>query len=153
MAGLLAQHAPWPLRLSYVVYLVLLLGVGAAIRFVPETVANPRRRLTELSLSPRLGVPSGIRLRFVPPAVTAFVIFALIGFYAALIPSLLSESLHRTSPATSGGVVCELFVVAAVSVIATGKLSSRTAMLGGLALLPPSLWLLIAAQVSGSMPL
>jgi len=152
MAGLEAAFAPWPLRLPYGVYLLLLLAIVIALMFAPETVKNPTSSLHELSLRPRLGVPREIRVRFVPPAVTAFAVFSLLGFYAALIPNLLSQSMAQTSPAVSGGVVCELFVVAAVAVIVTGKLSSRTAMLGGLGLLVPSLWLLVGAESVQSMP-
>lgn len=153
IAGLLAAFASWPLRLPYCVYFALLLAVLIAVMVAPETVANRKRRFEDLSLRPRLGVPHEIRLRFVPPAVTAFAVFSLLGFYAALIPNLLSQSMGQSSPAVSGGVVCELFVVAAVAVIVTGKLSSRTAMLSGLALLVPSLWLLVAAEWAQSMPL
>jgi hypothetical protein len=93
-----------------------------------------------LSLKPRLGEPEGIRLQFLSPAVTAFVIFALIGFYAALIPGLLSDVLHQPSSAISGFVVAGLFVVTAVTVAVTIKIESRTSMLRGLALLLPSLF-------------
>jgi MFS family permease len=153
IAGLLAAFANWPLRLPYGVYLGLLLAIAIAIMFAPETVANRVRRMDDVSLRPRLGVPHEVRLRFVPPAVTAFAVFSLLGFYAALIPNLLSQSMAQRSPAVSGGVVFELFVVAAVAVILTGKLSSRTAMLSGLALLVPSLWLLVAAEWIQSMSL
>lgn len=153
MAGLLGAFAPWPLRLSYCAYLVLLLAIVIAIMFAPETVRNPESRIGSLSLRPRLGVPQKIRLGFVPPAVTAFAVFALMGFYAALIPNLLSQSMHQSSPAVAGAVVAELCAVAAIAVIVTGKLSSRTAMLSGLGLLVPSLWLLVAAEWVHSMPL
>jgi hypothetical protein len=43
--------------------------------------------------------------------------------------------------------------VAAACVILTGRLASRSAMLSGLALLPPSLWLLVGAELAHSMPL
>ncbi|WFU11262.1 MFS transporter (plasmid) [Rhizobium sp. CB3090] len=152
-SGLLAEFAPWPLRLSYVLYLILLLGIAGVIIFVPETVANPKRRLREISLKPRLGLPREIRQKFISPAVTGFVIFALIGFYAALIPSLLSESLHQTSPAVSGAVVFQLFTVAVISVGLTGGLASRTAMLTALALLPVGTWLLVMAQLMKSLPI
>ena len=153
IAGLLAAFASWPLRLPYAVYLVLLLAMAAAITLPAETVANPKRGYAQLSFRPRLGVPREIRLAFVPPAVTAFAVFSLLGFYAALIPTLLAQSMGQTSPAVSGAVVCELFVVAALAVIVTGKLSSRTAMLTGIALLVPSLWLLVAAEWAQSVPL
>ena len=133
------------------IYFVFLAAIGIGIAFVPETVASRKRHFWELSLMPRLGVPKKIRLLFVSPAVTGFVTFALLGFYAALIPNLLSESLRQTSPAVSGVVVFELFVVAAASVLLTAKLESWSAMISGLALLPGALWLLVAAQLTESM--
>jgi predicted MFS family arabinose efflux permease len=153
VAGLLAAFAPWPLHLSFVIYLVVLLAIGTAIIFTPETVDDPVQHIRDLSLTPRLGVPPKIRVQFMSPAVTGFVVFALIGFYAALIPNLLSESLHQKSPVVSGSVVFELFAVAAACVILTGRLANRSAMLSGLALLPPSLWLLVGAELAHSMPL
>jgi MFS family permease len=152
-AGLLAALAPWPLGLPFLLYLLVLLALGAVIMFTPETVEKRVGRLRDLSLRPRLGVPPKIRLPFVSPAVAGFVVFAVIGFYAALIPNLLSESLQVKSPAASGGVVFELFGVAAAGVLATGRLASRTATLSGLALLPPSLWLLVVAELAHSTPL
>ena len=151
--GLLAQFASWPLRLPYYIYLVLLCAIAGAILFAPETLPNPKRSLGDVSLRPRLGVPRGIWLQFVAPAVGGFATFALIGFYAALIPSLLGESLHQSAPAVAGAVVCEVFGIAAVTILLTGKLESQATMLSALALLPPSVWLLVAAEVVQSMPM
>ena len=41
IAGLLAQYAPWPLHLSFVVYLAAVLVVAALIWRTGETVAQP----------------------------------------------------------------------------------------------------------------
>jgi len=150
LAGTLADLAPWPLRLSYIVYLGLLLAVGVAIVFPPETVANRASHWKDLALRPRLGVPAGIRLPFMPPATTAFATFALLGFYAALIPSVLGESLHLSRPLVAGAIVFELFLVATATTVLTGNVASRKAMLGGLALLQPALALLVGAEVMGS---
>jgi MFS family permease len=150
--GLLAQFAPWPLRLPYLVYLVLLSAVAVAILFVPETVTNPKR-FGEASLRPRLGVPRPIRLQFVSPAVSGFATFSLIGFYAALIPNLLGESLHQSAPTVAGAIVCEVFGVAAVTILSTAWLGSQAAMFSALALLVPAAWLLVAAELARSLPL
>ena len=152
LAGALALVAPAPLRLPYVVYLVLLAAAGAAVLRIPETVEKPVRRWVDLELQPRPGVPRQIRIAFVAPAVTAFATFALIGFYAALIPNLLRDSLGQSSPLMAGLVVFGLFGVAATVAAMTGKLSERTAMLSGLALLPPALAILVAAQLLQSLP-
>ncbi|MEH2513662.1 MFS family permease [Nitrobacteraceae bacterium AZCC 1564] len=151
VAGLLAAFAPWPLHLSFVVYLLFLLALGAAIAFTFETVDQPISHLRDLALKPRLGVPPKIRIQFISPAVTGFVVFALIGFYAALIPNLLSDSLGQKSPAVSGGTVFELFAVAALCVMLTARLNSRTASFGALVLLPPSVWLLVTAELTHSI--
>ncbi len=153
MGGLLAQFAFAPLQLPFFVYIAMLCGVAVAIVFAPETVTNPKRRLAEVSLKPRFGVPQRIWLAFVAPATAAFAAFALIAFYAALIPSLLAERLHQAAPLVAGAVVCELFGIAAITILSTGRFGSRAAMLGALALLPPSVWLLVGAEVAQSLPL
>jgi MFS family permease len=151
MGGLLAQFAPEPLRLPFYAYFILLGAAAAVLAFAPETVTG-HKRLAEVSLKPRLGVPQAIRLQFLSPAVAAFAAFALIGFYAALVPSLLRESLHLASPLVAGAIVAELFGIAAVTILSTGRLESRIAMLSSLVLLLPSLWLLVVAQIVQSLP-
>ena len=126
-------------------------GLFAQFALVPrETVAAPKP-FGEISLRPRIGVPHGIRLQFVSPAVTGFATFSLIGFYSALIPSLLGESLHQSSPLIAGAIVCELFLVAAVVILTSGRFASQTATLGALLLLPPSVWILVGAELAQSL--
>jgi MFS family permease len=148
-AGLLAEYAPHPLELPFVVYLAALLAVAALVWCTPETVAHPARSLRELLLRPRIGVPHAIRAQFVAPAVTGFGTLALVGFYAALAPSILAQNMHETSHAVAGALFFELAIVVALSIVATRRLASRTAMLSALALLPPSVVLLVMAQVLG----
>lgn len=152
MAGLLAQFARWPLQLTYVVYLGMLAVMAIVMLRIPETVREPVTQWKRLSLKPRIGVPDQIRAQFLSPAITGFAIFALGGFYAALIPGLLRESLHQKGPAISGAILCELFGVAAPAILLSHRMSSRASMLAGLALLPPALGLLVATQLLGSMP-
>jgi MFS family permease len=152
MGGVLAQFAFWPLQLPFYVYLIILCGVAVATLFAPETIARPRP-LNEVSLKPRLGVPQNIWLPFASPAVTGFATFALIGFYSALIPNLLADSLHLSSPLVAGAVVCEMFAVAAIAILTTGGLSSQPTMFTALALLLPSVWLLVGAELAHSLPL
>ena len=152
LGGLLAQFAPAPLRLPFYVYLVLLCASAVGICFVPETVRD-RIRLAAVTLKPRIGIPPNIRLQFLSPAVTGFATFSLIGFYSALIPNLLGESLHQTAPLVAGIVVCGLFSVAAVAILTTGWLPSQATMLTALVLLPPAVWLLVGAQMARSLPL
>jgi hypothetical protein len=65
---------------------------------------------------------------------------ALVGFYAALTPTILKEQLHVASHAAAGADFLELALVDAATIVATRSLSSRTAMLSALALMLPSVW-------------
>src|SRR5690242_1119350 len=152
IGGLFAQFAVAPLRLPYLAYLVLLCGAAGATLLPRETVTQ-RKSLGDIELRPRIGIPSSIRLQFISPAVTGFATFSLIGFYSALIPSLLGETLHLTSPLIAGALVCELFLVAAMAILASGALASQAATIAALLLLPPSVWILVGAELSRSLAL
>ncbi len=152
LGGLLAQFAFWPLRLPFFVYLLPLCAMAGALRCAPETLAGPKP-FSEVSLAPRFGVPQQIRFAFIAPAAAAFATFALIAFYSALIPNLLAERMHQPAPLVAGLVVGALFGIAAITILSTGKLESRATMFSALALLLPSLWILVAAELARSMPL
>ncbi|HEY7688107.1 MAG TPA: MFS transporter [Dongiaceae bacterium] len=150
-AGLLAEYAPWPLHLSFAVYLLALFAIGALIWITQDTGQPRARSISSLSIRPRLSVPPDIRAQFIAPAVTGFGAMALVGFYAALIPSILMHQLHDTNHAAAGLLVFELAVVVAGVIVATQQLASRTAMLWALALMIPAVVLVVTAQILGSM--
>jgi MFS family permease len=149
IAGPLIEYAPHPFALPYVVYLTALAVIAAVAAPAPETVAP--RRLREVSLRPRVGVPGGLRAQFIAPAVTAFATFALVGFYAALVPGMVFHGLGEHNRAIAAAIVGELFAAAVVVIIATPRLASRRAMQSGLALLIPSVGLLVLAQAQHSL--
>ena len=151
VAGVLAQYAPWPLRLVFVAFLLLFIPIVLITRLSQETVESPVSSLRRLSLRPRIGIPKDIRAPFVSPGATAFAIFAFTGFYTALIPSMLVQTMHQTNHAISGAVVGELFVAAAVVIAMTQALDRRRAMLVGIALIVPSLVTLVLARDSESL--
>jgi MFS family permease len=153
LAGILAQFTREPLTLPFLALMVLALAAAVITLLVPETVKRPVRRLRELSLRPRIGVPRALIAAFTAPAITAFATFSLLGFYSALTPSLLEEALHLHSHAISGGIIFELYAVAALVLVLTQWLSARAAMLAGLALLIPALALLALAPRDHSLPL
>lgn len=98
-------------------------------------------------------MPDNIRAQFVAPAVTGFGAMALVGFYAALAPSILAQQLHLTNHAEAGGLFFELSIVAAITIVATAWLASRSTMLAALVLMIPAVALVIAAQIYASMAL
>jgi MFS family permease len=148
-SGLLAQYAPWPLHLSFVVYLVVLCAVALLVWFCHETVLDPDT--DRLTIRPKLALPRNIRARFVSPAITGFGLMALVGFYAALMPTILSQDLHIKNHAAGGALLFELAVVVAFVIVATQALNSRIAMLWSLALMIPAAAAMVAAQASASL--
>jgi MFS family permease len=153
LAGILAQFTREPLTLPFLALMVLALAAAVITLLVPETMKRPVRRLRELSLRPRIGVPRALIAAFTAPAITVFATFSLLGFYSALTPSLLEQALHLHSHAISGGIIFELYAVAALVLVLTQWLSARAAMLAGLALLIPALALLALAPRDHSLPL
>ena len=153
IAGVLAQYAPWPLHLSFVLYIAVLVALALLIARTRETVAEPRFDLGRLRLRPQLGVPRDIRTQFVAPAVAGFGALALVGFYAAVVPSVLVARLHESNHAIAGALLFELGVISAATLMLTQRLSSRAAMLVALALMIPTVVLIVAAQLTASMPL
>jgi hypothetical protein len=150
IAGLLAQFAPLPLRLSFVVYLLALALVTALIWLARETVTHPAHG-GGLPTRPRLSVPPEIRTQFVAPAVTGFGAMALVGFYAAISPSVLAEQLHVANHAIAGALFFELAVAVAGTIVILQNLSSRAAMLIALALMLPAVAWIVWAQMAASI--
>ncbi|HVT52054.1 MAG TPA: MFS transporter [Dongiaceae bacterium] len=149
LSGILAQYAPWPLHLSFVLYLAVLCAAAALIWFTHETVQRPDPG--GLELRPRLSIPREIRAQFVAPAITGFGLMALVGFYAALMPTILSQDLHIKNHAAAGALFFELSAVVAGVIIGTQRLASRASMLASLALMIPAAASVVVAQVSASL--
>jgi MFS family permease len=152
ISGLLAEYSAEPLVFPFVALVSLALAAAVIVGLLPETVTH-RVRWSQISLRPRIGVPRSLIGAFVAPAVTVFASFALLGFYSALAPSLLQRSLQVESHAIGGAVIFELYAVAVLVLALTHWLAARSAMLCGLALLIPSLVLIVVAFQSHSLPL
>jgi MFS family permease len=151
VAGYLADYEPRPLVLPFLVYLIMLIVVLALIWFSQETVPQHGSGLSEFSFTPQLSVPRKIRAAFIAPAIAGFGAMALVGFYAALAPSILAEQLHVTSHLVAGVILFELAFVVSVSILMTQRLAARTSMLLALLLTVPSVALVVTAQALASM--
>ena len=151
ISGPIAEYSPRPLQLPFLIYIGLVALSAVFIARSPETVNQQGSTGTTGRTS--VAMPRSIRARFIAPAITAFTVFSLYGFYFSLAPSVLIDSLHQTNRAVGGAVVFELGLVSAATIIFTRQLASGTCMRLALALLVPSLALLIAAQAQGSLSL
>ncbi|WP_375485802.1 MFS transporter [uncultured Jatrophihabitans sp.] len=106
LAGVLTQYAPHPLRLCFVVDLVLVAVGVLAVVLLREPVSPTGER----ELGPRrLHVPNEVRGVFARAAVAGFAGFAVLGLFTAVSPAFLGTVLHRHNAALVGVVVLVLF--------------------------------------------
>ncbi|MEU6341100.1 MFS transporter [Streptomyces sp. NPDC046977] len=129
LSGILAQYAPWPLRLPFLVHIVLLLAALAVTFALPETVA---RRTPRPPLRPQgMVVPPQTRAAFVPAGLAAFAGFSLLGLFTAVAPSFLEETLGEDNLAVIAAVVFSVFGSSTVGQLLTGRLGARRALPAG----------------------
>jgi len=78
---------------------------------------------------------------------------ATVGYYAALGPTMLHQTIRVSNRALSGVIVAELFAIAAIVIMLTRSMDPRRALLAGLTVAPFGLAALVAAQAWASLPL
>ena len=145
VAGCLAQWAPYPLTLPYLLMVALgavaLIGVAAA----PETGTPVPRAAAQ---SRPAGPARRVRLP-VPAAAATIAAFAASGLFAALSGLILATTLHQTSHALSGAALFVVFTAGVVSQLATNRLrSSRVLALGTFSMIAGLVLLVVAVRLS-----
>jgi MFS family permease len=141
LSGLLADHARSPLRLPFIVDLVLLVPAVLGLVVTPETV---QRQAFRLRLQ-RLSVPPEVRSVFIRGATAGFGSFAVAGVFSSVAPVFLGAILGRTSHALAGAIVFILFSASIVGQLLVSRLSDRRALILGCALLAGGVGLLALA--------
>ncbi|MFF5343635.1 MFS transporter [Streptomyces althioticus] len=157
LAGILAEYAPWPLRLPYAVHLTLVACSVAVLLWLPETVRDLRPLRTVRPQRP--GVPPHVRVVFGPAATAAFVGFALFGVFTSVSPAFLARYLEVTDHAVSGAVVATAFFASIAGQTAVGRVGvgrslplGCAGLLAGLALLAGALhWDSLALVVPSAL--
>jgi MFS family permease len=114
-AGLLAQFAPAPLVLPYVVFGIALVGAAVAVALSPETVRRPDPR--PRYRPQRVAVPVGARSLFYAATLAGLAAFAVFGVFNSLVPSFLAGTLHQSSHAVAGAVPFAAFAGGAAAQI------------------------------------
>ncbi|MET8059393.1 MFS transporter [Streptomyces microflavus] len=151
LAGLLAEYAPWPLRLPFVVHLALIAAAAVLTWFLPETVTSSGRRLR---LRPQgLAVPPQVRGVFAPSALAAFAGFSLLGLFTAVAPAFMAETLDVHNLALAGLVVFSVFLASTAGQALMGRVGERRALPGGCFVLVAGLVLVAASLLLASLPL
>ncbi|HEY2221856.1 MFS transporter [Actinomycetospora sp.] len=160
LAGALAEYAPAPLFLPYVVHIALVLVIGVFLYALAEPIETSGG---PVSWRPqRVSVPPEVRGVFVRAAIAGFAGFAVLGLFTAVSPSFLAQVLHLSNHLVTGLVVLALLGPSTVGQIASSRLGERPALLVGCAALVvgilvvglsvalASLWLLVlGAAVAG----
>lgn len=149
LAGVLAQYAPLPLRLSYGVELAALAVAAVGLALVPETRARQsgpfRWRAPQ--------VPRWMRAIFWRSGWSALVGWSITALFMALVPSYVGNLLHVANLAVAGGVVFLMLGTASVAQLSLKGIAPRPSMRWGLVLLIIGLGLLLAAVPARSLAL
>lgn len=140
LAGLLAQYAPSPLKLTYVVHIVLMVLAAIAILSVPETSS----RTGKLGLQ-RLSVPPEVRSVFVTASLAAFAGFAVTGLFTSVAPSLLTDIIGIGNHALAGLMAGSIFGASAIAQIAGTRIPPQRAVALGCAILTVGMGILVVA--------
>jgi MFS family permease len=145
-AGLLAQFAPSPLRLPYLVFGIALVVLAAAVALSPETLRRPVPR--PRYRPQRIVVPAGTRSIFYAATLAGMAAFAVFGVFNSLVPSFLAGTLHESSHAIAGAVPFAAFAGGAAAQILGARTPSLVLLrrsvpviVLGLALTAGAMWL------------
>lgn len=144
-AGVVAQYAPQPQVLPYLVHLGLLAIGWHRVSALP---APPQRARRWRPTRPR--IPTGMRLRFTTAAATGFLAWAVAGLFLAVIPAVLNRTAGINNLAVIGGVVGAVLVCSMAAQPFVARCGAGPAQLVGLSALLLSL-LALAVTGGGSL--
>ncbi|WP_250474494.1 MFS transporter [Caballeronia sp. GAFFF1] len=144
LSGVLVEFASWPMRLSYLVHIALLVLGFLLLRAAPETVRaadHPKLRMQ------RIALPREVRAAFVPAALSGFAGFVVVGFFTAVSPQLMRNVLGYHSGLLIGLAVFFIFFCSAIGQAVEKRIPQRwrqptgsVALVVGLALLALCAW-------------
>ncbi|MET9819498.1 MFS transporter [Streptomyces sp. NPDC006355] len=144
VTGLLAQYAPQPLRLPYILFGAVLLALALLVAVSPETakrpVPPPRYR------PQRVAVPMHARGMFFAATAAGMAAFAVYGVFNSLAPSFLAGTMHQDSHAVAGAVAFAAFAAGALTQIAMSRVGLHRTLLVGPLVLIPGLALLVGGM-------
>jgi predicted MFS family arabinose efflux permease len=142
VAGWLAQYAPHPLQLPYIVVGGALAVLAVLVALSPETplveVPRPRYR------PQRMAVPRAARSTFFAATLVALSTFAIFGVFTSLVPSFLAEAMGEPSKAIAGTIVFAAFAAGALAQILFSRWQSSAMLVRSIPILVVGLAVFIA---------
>ena len=147
LGGLLAQYAPAPRVLPFVMEIVLLVPAGAAMLSLPAAPPGARWRPR------RPQIPISTRAVFATSGTASFLAFAVIGLSLTLVPTYVTKLSGNSNLLLSGGAVAVMLAGSALAQVAGYGRRATEIELIGLPLLALGLILLGVAGGISSLPL
>lgn len=147
LAGLLAEYAPAPHVLPYVLEIALLVPAAAVILALPKAEATSRWRPR------RPEVPAEVRPVFATSGTAAFLAFAVVGLFLSLVPAYVATLSGSRNLFLSGAAVALMLLCSALAQLAGYGRPARRLERAGLPLLAAGLVLLALAGAVSSPPL
>lgn len=141
VAGVLGKYLPYPLMLSYLVNLALLIAVFILLFTVPEE--HEKQKNAPLIYKPT--VPQGKSAAFFSASLAAGLVFAMSGLYYSLAPTYVETVLKINNIAVGGAVVALMAFVAATVQFFGAQVKAKLLMSLGEWFLIAGLGLLILA--------
>lgn len=147
VAGTLAQYAPAPFVLPFLLEAVLLGGAAATIRCFPRVHSAKKWRPR------RPSIPASMRNEFAVSGKANFTAFSVLGVFLSLVPTYVIDLSSRVNLAIAGASVALMLGCSLVAQISTyGKQPSHLQRFG-LFLLSAGLFLLAIAGAKASLTL
>jgi MFS family permease len=150
-SGALVEVGPWPRGLVFVVITGLLVVTTVLIAVSPETVTPAVGAWR--SLRPQVRLPARVT-HLVPVASAVFLAtWATGSFYQALVPALVEDQLHTTSPLTLGLVFASYMASSAFGAPLAGRFAPASAQRIGMLAFLVAMAGIITAISFGRLPL
>lgn len=128
LSGILVALLPQPTIVPYAVHLALVSLALIAVWRAPET-ARPAA-CTKLRFQ-RISLPVEVRDAFIPAALAGFAGFVVVGFFAAVVPQLISALLGYHSSVLIGALVFLLFACSAIGQIIQARIAAQHRLTAG----------------------
>ena len=145
LGGLLAQWAPAPVSLPFVVHLVLVAVVAGLVLLAPPgwRVATPGPGGWRPA---RLGVPRALRKAFAAVGSSSFLAWAVLGMFSATLPTTVGLLLGGATVAVTAGALALMITISGVVQLGAHRFAPRAAQVTGLLALAAGLGLLVVVE-------
>jgi MFS family permease len=141
LAGILAEYAPLPNTLSFLVYIVLLAVLAVAVASVPSCP-----HLGPASHENFPTIPRAIRRPFLVASGESFIGWATLAIFVSLLPSFLAQGLGVHNLLLGGIIVADMQFGMLVASLTGRGLSNRVAIILAMLGLGAGFWLLLLAE-------